>query len=39
MRGFTFNPPQGPTMTFFIFLLACAAAASTGILFKPRRLV
>ncbi|CAI8709918.1 MULTISPECIES: tryptophan-rich sensory protein TspO [Pseudomonas] len=22
-------------MTFFIFLLACAAAASTGILFKP----
>ncbi|WP_122553836.1 tryptophan-rich sensory protein TspO [Pseudomonas viridiflava] len=24
-------------MTFFIFLLACAAAASTGIIFKPRQ--
>jgi len=22
-------------MTFFIFLLACAAAASTGVIFKP----
>jgi translocator protein len=26
---------QGTAMTFFIFLLACAAAASTGVMFKP----
>jgi len=26
---------RGQSMTFFIFLLACAAAASTGLLFKP----